>query len=269
MGYRREYVRLEEVGGELAQIGVPNADVVLLSDLQQGVLDAFVEFPDFRSGLTQIPRNVWHEMDLAGGRSLPARRRHGPWDQFRFTVNDFYFNEDESLRQATLAVARRDVNSMPPEYRQHLEEQQLLVADMTEESWSVLISWCGASWRSLSDLDGSTALRPMIKAHHVNAYLESVKRDRASAGRIYGEKHPGGRPESPHWPAIYQAIIKNLARRSCTLRSGDVQKLGQHIYTNLKKTVVEGKSPLPNADTIAQRIRRIVHADDNDELSAE
>jgi hypothetical protein len=97
----------------------------------------------------------------------------------------------------------------------------------------------------------------MVKEHQMNAYLLSVKRDRARVGKSIGEKHPGGRPESPHWVVVDAEIIRTLAGRG-PMQSGEIQQVAVCVYNRLKDLISVGREPIPKPETIAQRLRKIL-----------
>jgi hypothetical protein len=265
MSFRKDLFGLDEVGAELESMGVPRWHLVLLADLQRDVLHAVVEFPAYRGAYTLIPSSTWREINVVRQFKAPGRRGwRGEFD-YSLTVNDFFGQEEQLLQKAVRAAARRDLIVMPTEFRRHMEQNGLLKLDMTEEEWQAALTWLLDSWKQLSGLDGNDCLYPMIEAHRMSAYLHAVKSDRERSGRMTGGKHAGGRPESPHWPAILEAAVRKLECRSARLQNGEVQEFAGHLHTAVKKTIPEGKDPLPNTETIAQRLRRILKQGGNED----
>ncbi len=267
MSYRKQLFGLDEVGAELEAIRVPRWHLTLLSDLQQSVLVAVVAFPSYREGFTKIPPTVWHKSDVVRFFKRPGRR--GWKDEFDFAleVNDFYFAEEELLRQAVLSAALRHCGNIPREFREHMVRRGFLKDNMSMDDWNKSISWLIASWRELSDLNGSAPLYPMIEAHHMHRYLHAVKKDRSLSGKWSGDKHPGGRPENPHWPKILEAAAALKMRKPALWRAGKMKEFATCLHNPLKREVDESQQPLPDVDTIAQRLRRELKAGE-DEITA-
>lgn len=258
MSYRKPLFGLDEVGAELESLKVPRWHITLLSDLQQGALVAVVKFPSWRDTYTRIPNSVWHENDVV--RIFKRPGRHG-WKgelEFTLTVNDFYSEEEELLRETLLATSLRDSTRIPVEARQAMNKHGYLKASMKSEDWEAALKWLADCWRQLSELSGGEKLYPMVEAHVMRSYLQAVKQDRSNAGKLAGDKNPGGRAPNPHWSMIYETAIKMLASRPNVLQSGKVQEFAIHLHTHVKKTTDESRSLLPAADTIAGELRRIL-----------
>lgn len=191
----------------------------------------------------------------------PGRRGWKGEVDYSLSVNDFFEQEEQLLQLAVRAAASRDQIKVPAEFELHMKKVGLLNPVMSEDDWQAALTWLLDCWKQLSGVSGSDPLYPMVEAHRLPAYLLAVKKDRALAGKSIGDRHPGGRPESPHWPVILEAAIRKLARRPNALRGGEVQEFAGHLHAALGKTSVEGNTPLPNADTIAHRLRSIIKQD--------
>lgn len=258
MSYRKQLFGLDEVGVELECMGIKRWHLILLSDLQQDTLAAVVKFPNYRDAYTRVPSSIWHETDVVRLFKRPGRRGWREELDYALSVNDFFAPEEDLLRLTIQAASLRDHASIPAEFRQRMEKCGLLKTDMSAEDWRTALVWLFDCWKQLSDLDGRTVLHPMVKADEMQRYLRAVEADRMSPRKDLVRPHPGGRTESPHWPAIDKTIIRELAKRAAILQDGDVQKFAQHVHVLVKKKVSEDRWPVPRVDTIAQKLRRIL-----------
>lgn len=268
---RKRFFSLEEVGIELEGLGIERWHLVLLSDLQQGVLPTLVEFPTYRSSTTTVPRSAWTSEDVDRFFRRSGRRGWRDSFDFHFCVSDFHEQEERLLQQAMRAASRRDQTQIPREIAAHMTAEGLLLASMGDPEWTNALSWLTDCWVHLSALSGNDPLPPIVEEFRLRDYLLSVKRDHSALQKPKHDRNPGGRPPSPHWLKVYETTIRELINRGSPLCAGEIQQFAEHVRKKVK--LEEGESELgshstgkfkiagqiPNADTIAQRLRSMLH----------
>ena len=280
MSMRKRFFTLEEVGTELEGLGIERWHLVLLSDLQQGVLPTVVEFPSYRSSATTVPRSAWTSEGVDRFFRRSGRRGWRESFDFHFSVGDFYEEEEVLLQQAVRAASCRDLSKLPRQFVHHMKTIGLLAPSMGDIEWTNALTWLTDCWVELSELGGSDPLPPMVEEFRLPAYLLSVQRDHSSLQKPKPGKNPGGRPPSPHWLNVYQTITCELINRRSPLCSGEIQKFAEYIHKKMKPEEEESEpgstsagklrtttTPFPNADTIAQRLRSMLQEAPNVEVS--
>ena len=255
---RRELFRLAEAEIELAAIVGKDTGPVLLTDLQEGTLKALVQYPLFRKGMTEVPKDVWQDVELDEFAGQPRRR--GKVSEFEFSADKFIKEERKKLKATTIAVFRRSTSGMDADYIKCLRAGGDLKAEMTPEDWENLILKCFRWQRDLGE-SAADSLVPMITASALQQYTSQVKADYAvddGARKAKGAGvAKGGRPPASHWSVIVSEGFRRLATRPTLLAEGDVQEFAENLRTWAIREIGEGKG-VPEADTIAGRFRQVL-----------
>lgn len=254
MARRREIYRLGEVEDGLLKREVQSVGATLLTDLQQGLLTAVVEFPAFRNGRTPISKEQWQEISLKNFRERTTRRAKEEED-FEFTVGEFVGAESERLARSTLAIFRRDLNDIDPDFREHFATLAVGLAEPTAGDWETLAKCCIDCWQALLDDESARSLYPVVTATEMDRYLSSVAAEQGGGGK---SASPGGRPSSPHWPVIYEEIIRRLVTQPELLVPGKVELFATIIHKWAKGRYSEKTGVIPNEKTIGEKLRSIL-----------
>lgn len=247
MPKRRNLFRLGEVEIELGKYIDRHVQQVLLTDLQQGTLNAVVEFPRFRNGLTEVPIQTWQDVELDDFAPPAARRTRQA--EFEIARGDFIEAERKRLRTTTVAVFRRTEAEMDGDYAAFLRGSSQLKRDMTEKDWEQVLLQCFRWQRELSEEAGG-ALVPMITSDAFEAYIAQVRTD------VGPEKGVPGRKPADSWLSIYEEAIRQLAADPDLLKEGNVQGFAK-ILNQRAIEVFGQKAGVPNVATIAERLRKV------------
>ncbi len=252
MNFRKDTYSLPEVRASVLKLGGSRPAETLLADLQQGHLKAVVEFPAGRRPLLPVPACHWTKRlgNLRYPQLVQKLKRV-------CTVNDFYLDEENLLRCALCAAAHRNAEDIPVPYRQWMQQNDYLKSEMNDSAWSAVIQQLSECWVAMSELDGRDLLYPVVLATELDRYLKELKSDVVINGKpVYG-KHPGGRPENPHWSFVDAEVIRVLAARGSALAAGEIMQVASHVHTRVVKALADAKAPPPKPETIAQRLREI------------
>lgn len=250
MPKRRKLFRLGEVEIELDKHVGRNASLVLFTDLEQGTLQAVVQFPAFRDGLTEVTIQLWKNVDRDEFVSRSGRRKKQV--EFELAAEDFGEAERMKLRATTLAVFRRTVAEMDADYLAFFRGNDLLKNDMTDADWEKLLLRCFRWQRELSEEAGAS-LVPMVTSDAFEAYIAQVRADASPA------RGTPGRKPADSWISIYEEAIRQLAANSELLKEGNVQGFAK----TLNQWGIEAfgrNAGVPNVATIAERLREVRNA---------
>lgn len=252
MERRRELYRLAEVAAELRMLGRLDVSAEMLSDLQQGALQAAVDFPDFREVYTNVPRHAWEDTLLQDFvEKLDAHV------DIELPLADFARREATRLKKTSQAVARKDPSDIDSRYRKQFLKDEWLKERMTDADWRRLRDFCSESTRGLQEQQREARpLRPMVTARDLDDYISKV---RAEMSRDSTPKSKGGRRPTDYWLPIYEEIIRRLARRDSALRDGEYAQFAGHVHNWAEKTIdKQAHQALPAKATIAQKLRDVM-----------
>ena len=248
MSKRRQLFRLAEVEIELANIVGKNTSPVLLTDLQEGTLSAVVQYPAFRDGLSEVPAEVWRNIELD---EFAGRPRRSTDYEFTLSADEFIMAERSKLKATTLAVFHRSANDMDAEYANHFRTQGTLKAEMTPEDWEKLLLNCFRWQRDLVE-NATVSLVPMVTSAELETYIANVKADHDPGDQSSTSKV--GRRLNSHWNAIFSEAFRRLAAPK-ELIDGDIQDFARELRA---WAFEKWGNAAPTDNTVAGRLRKVL-----------
>ncbi|CAO3449088.1 hypothetical protein [Azospirillum largimobile] len=240
--------RTTEIAREFKERRLGGADT-FLKCLQDGSLEAHIDFPSFLPRQVLVPKEVWSEMDDSDLLpAFPARGKEDEVEQIEIKPTFAVQDELKAISNVASAVARRDLTLIDGRYHRHLNDEDLIKDPMLDADWEALIKKF-SRWRGL--LANAASWKVEVKFSR-DAWQRFV-----SAEGLAGESAPEkpGRKQFEHWDALFTEALLRVWRgepiKSRRALAEELEKWVANTYPNL---LVNAR---PKVDTIARRLVEI------------
>ena len=120
---RRDKYRITEIAREFQKRGWGD-EVALLDFLQEGELNAYVEYPSTDPKLARISKEIWRDLELGDFDVLSKRdRKRGEPLEWSLSGEHFFDQEMEKLKTVAKAAAQCDIGLVHEEISGRLLEE--------------------------------------------------------------------------------------------------------------------------------------------------
>lgn len=240
--------RITEIARELKVRGFGGPDT-LLRCLQDGMLEAYIEFPSFLRKKTPVPADVWEE--LSDDDLLPAFPRRGREDEVeQVTISPAFAQDVELAYLASIAsaVARRDTSLISTPYQERLHEDGLIKDEMSASDWEALINRF-SKWRGKFAREIDVEFEVFVSRESWQQFLVSE----GASGEL--EKAKPGRKEFAQWDAILEEALVRIIRGSAI---SSLKSFADSLHKWAQNNLQHGSAnAIPKPDTIQRRLSQL------------